>query len=54
MKFTFLECAKILKRYCDLLGNNCFEGSELVLVCDVLESKARLLPEKFNVAFLTR
>lgn len=44
MKFILLECAKISKRYSDLLGNNCFEGSELVLVCDVLESKALLLP----------
>ena len=46
-----MGCGRISKRHSELLGLNQIIGASLVAVCDVNESKAKAIGEKFNVPY---
>ena len=48
-RFALIGCGRISKRHSDLLGNNEIKDAELVAVCDLDISKAKLISEKYNV-----
>jgi len=51
LKVALMGCGRISKRHSELLGFNQIEGAELVAVCDVDLSKAKLVAERFSVPF---
>jgi len=51
IKVALMGCGRISKRHSELLGLNQIIGASLVAVCDVNESKAKAIGEKFNVPY---
>jgi UDP-N-acetyl-2-amino-2-deoxyglucuronate dehydrogenase len=49
IKFALVGCGRIAKRHSELLGHGQIENAALVAVCDVVEEKASVIGEKFNV-----
>jgi len=53
IKFALVGCGRIAKRHSDLLGGKVVAGVELVAVCDVVEEKAKMIADKYNVPYFT-
>ncbi len=53
LKFALVGCGRIAKRHSDLLGHGEIEGAQLVAVCDLDESRAKAIGEKFDVPYFT-
>jgi len=53
LKFVLVGCGRIAKRHSDLLGHGEIEGAQLVGVCDLDESRAKAIGEKFDVPYFT-
>ncbi|NVJ98896.1 MAG: Gfo/Idh/MocA family oxidoreductase [Alphaproteobacteria bacterium] len=52
-KFAIVGCGRISKRHSELLGLGQIENAALAAVCDIDESKAKALGEKFDVPYYT-
>jgi len=53
LKFALVGCGRIAVRHSDLLGNNNIDNAKLVAVCDIIESKAKKIGDKFNIPYYT-
>lgn len=53
LKFALVGCGRIAKRHSELLGFNQIKNASLVAVCDIVEEKARILGEKFDIPYYT-
>ncbi len=53
LKFALVGCGRIAKRHSDLLGHREIEGAQLVGVCDLDESRAKAIGDKFDVPYFT-
>jgi predicted dehydrogenase len=53
LKFALVGCGRISKKHSELLGGGQITDSELTAVCDIIEEKARILGERFNVPYYT-
>lgn len=53
LKFALVGCGRIAKRHSELLGENQIKGGELVSVCDIDESKAVDIGNRFQVPSFT-
>jgi predicted dehydrogenase len=53
LKVALMGCGRIAKRHSELLGFNQIDGASLVAVCDINESKAKVIGEKFNVPYFS-
>ena len=53
LKFALVGCGRIAKRHSELLGLNQIKNAKLVAVCDIVEEKAKVIGEKFNVPYYT-
>jgi predicted dehydrogenase len=53
LNFALVGCGRIAKRHSELLGHGQIVGARLVAVCDIVESKARAIGERFNVPAYT-
>ncbi len=53
LKFVLVGCGRIAKRHSDLLGHGEINGAQLVGVCDLDESRAKTIGEKFDVPYFT-
>ena len=51
LNFVLVGCGRIAKRHSELLGLNQVANARLSGVCDIVESKARAIGEKFSVPF---
>ena len=49
LNFVVVGCGRISKRHTELLGHEQIEGARLVAVCDIVESRAVEIAEKFDV-----
>lgn len=49
LRFGLLGCGRISERHSQLLGGGLVKGAKLVAVCDVVQSRANALSERFNV-----
>ena len=52
-KFALIGCGRIAVRHSELLGGNQIRGAELSAVCDIDQSKAKSLGEKYDVPWYT-
>ena len=53
LKVSLMGCGRIAKRHSELLGFDKINGASLVAVCDIDESKAKLIGKNFNVPYFT-
>lgn len=53
LKFALVGCGRISKRHSELLGLNQIDGARLVAACDLIESNAKLIGERFSVPYYT-
>ena len=53
LNFALIGCGRIAKRHAELLGTGKIKGASLVAVCDIIEEKAKLIGEKYNVPYFT-
>ncbi|GAB6074889.1 Gfo/Idh/MocA family protein [Nautilia lithotrophica] len=53
LKFALVGCGRIARRHSDLLGNNQIKNAKLVAVCDIVEEKAKVIGEKFDIPYYT-
>lgn len=53
LEFALVGCGRIAKRHSDLLGNNQITGAKLSAVCDIVEEKAKIIADKYNVPYYT-
>lgn len=53
LKFGLVGCGRIAKRHSDLLGNGQVNGAKLGAVCDLVESRAREIGERYCVPWFT-
>lgn len=53
LNFALVGCGRIAKRHAELLGLKQIEGAQLSAVCDIDESKAKALGERFSVPSYT-
>lgn len=53
IKVALVGCGRIAKRHSDLLGGNKINNAKLVSVCDINESKAADIGQKFGVRYYT-
>jgi UDP-N-acetyl-2-amino-2-deoxyglucuronate dehydrogenase len=53
LNFVLVGCGRIAKRHSELLGLNQIPNARLAAVCDIVESKARVIGEKFSVPFFS-
>ncbi len=53
IKFGLVGCGRIAKRHSDLLGSGQIKGAKLGAVCDLIESRAREIGERFGVPWFT-
>lgn len=53
LKFGLVGCGRIAKRHSELLGHNQIKNASLKAVCDIDESKAKIIAEEFNVPYYT-
>lgn len=53
INFALVGCGRIAKRHSELLGNKQLPHARLAGVCDVVESKARVIGQRFSVPFYT-
>lgn len=49
LNFALVGCGRIAKRHSELLGFNQIGNARLVAVCDLVEEKARVIGERFEV-----
>jgi UDP-N-acetyl-2-amino-2-deoxyglucuronate dehydrogenase len=49
LNFALIGCGRISKRHSELLGNGQIVGARLAAVCDIVETKARAIGDRFNV-----
>jgi UDP-N-acetyl-2-amino-2-deoxyglucuronate dehydrogenase len=53
LNFALVGCGRIAKRHSELLGLKQIEGAQLSAVCDIDESKAKAIGERFSVPYYT-
>jgi UDP-N-acetyl-2-amino-2-deoxyglucuronate dehydrogenase len=53
LNFALVGCGRIAKRHSELLGLSQIEGARLAAVCDLEESKAKSIGERFTVPYYT-
>lgn len=53
LKFALVGCGRIAKRHSELLGEKQISGACLAAVCDIDESKAKLIGDRFGVPYYT-
>jgi len=53
MKFALVGCGRIAKRHSELLGYSKIDNAELVAVCDIVESKAKIIANRFDIPYYT-
>ena len=53
LNFVLVGCGRIAKRHSELLGFNQIPEARLAAVCDIVESKAREIGERFSVPFFS-
>jgi UDP-N-acetyl-2-amino-2-deoxyglucuronate dehydrogenase len=53
LNFALVGCGRIAKRHSELLGSKQIQGACLVAVCDIVESKASEIGEKFSIPSFT-
>lgn len=53
LNFALIGCGRIAKRHSELLGNGQIAGARLAAVCDIVETKARSIGDRFNVPVYT-
>jgi len=53
LNFALIGCGRIAKRHAELLGTGKIKGARLIAVCDIIEEKAKLIGEKYNVPYFT-
>lgn len=53
LKFALVGCGRIAKRHSELLGLDQIEGAMLVAVCDIVESRARVIGDQFSIPVFT-
>lgn len=53
LNFALVGCGRIAKRHSELLGHGQITGARLIAVCDIVESKARAIGDRFNVPTYT-
>ena len=53
INFALVGCGRISKRHGELLGENQIKGAKLSAVCDVIDSKAKVLAKKYNIPSYT-
>ena len=53
LNFALVGCGRIAKRHSELLGLSQIEGARLAAVCDLDESKAKSIGERFTVPYYT-
>ena len=51
IKIALIGCGRIAKRHSELLGNSEINGAGLACVCDLDETKAMAIGEKFKVPY---
>ncbi len=51
LNFGLVGCGRIAKRHSELLGMRQIEGARLAAVCDLVETKAKAIGEKFDVPY---
>ena len=53
LNFAIIGCGRISKRHSELLGNGQIVGARLAAVCDIVETKARAIGDRFDVPVYT-
>jgi len=53
LNFALIGCGRISNRHSELLGNGQIVGARLAAVCDIVETKARAIGDRFDVPVYT-
>ncbi len=51
LRFALVGCGRIAQRYAEILGNGKIRGGKLAAACDLVQEKASILGEKYNVPY---
>ena len=53
LKFVLVGCGRIANKHSELLGSEQIKNAQLVAVCDIIETKAQVLANKFSIPYYT-